>query len=92
MKRLAEDRGATFIKGKVIKVDPLEHLLFLDSGEKVNYDVVSFNTGSDVPAETLTQSPADNLFPVKPVINLLKARRTILEAISNNRKTSILLW
>ena len=85
VKRLAEDRGATFIKGKVIKVDPLGHLLFLDSGEKVNYDVVSFNTGSDVPAETLTQSPPDNLFPVKPVVNLLKARGTILEAIRNKK-------
>ena len=86
VKKLAEDRGATFIKGKAIKVDPLQHLLFLDSGQKVHYDVVSFNTGSEVPIETLTKAPADNLFPVKPVINLLKARQTILEAIRNNKK------
>ena len=43
VKKLAEDRGATFIKGKAIKVDPLQHLLFLDSGQKVLYDVLSFN-------------------------------------------------
>jgi NADH dehydrogenase FAD-containing subunit len=85
VKKLAEDRGANFIKGKAIKVDPLQHLLFLDSGEKVHYDVVSFNTGSEVPIETLTRAPADNLFPVKPVINLLKARQTILEAIRNKK-------
>jgi hypothetical protein len=36
VKRLAEDRGAAFIKGKVIKVDPLQHLLLLDSGEEVH--------------------------------------------------------
>ena len=77
--------GAAFIKGKIIKVDPLQHLLFLDSGEKVHYDVVSFNTGSEVPVETLTRAPADNIFPVKPVVNLLKARRTILEAIRNKK-------
>ena len=85
VKRLAEDRGAAFIKGKVIKVDPLQHLLLLDSGEKVYYDVVSFNTGSEVPIETLAKAPADNLFAVKPVINLLKARQTITEAIGNNK-------
>ncbi len=85
VKRLAEDQGAAFIKGKVIKVDPLQRLLFLDSGERVHYDVVSFNTGSDVPIETLAKEWSDNLFPVKPVINLLKARRTILEAIGNNK-------
>jgi NADH dehydrogenase FAD-containing subunit len=85
VKRLAEDRGATFIKGKAIKVDPLQHLLFLDSGGKVHYDVVSFNTGSEVPIESLTKASEDNLFPVKPVINLLKARQTILEAIRNNK-------
>ncbi len=85
VKKLAEDRGAAFIKGKVIKVDPLQRLLFLDPGEKVHYDVVSFNIGSEVPVEILTRSPADNLLPVKPVINLLKARRTILEAIGNSK-------
>ena len=91
VKKLAEDRGAAFIKGKVIRVDPLQHLLFLDSGEKVQYDVVSFNTGSDVPMETLTRAPVDNLFPVKPVINLLKARQTILDAIGNNRRLRIVV-
>jgi len=86
VKKLAEDRGATFIKGKAIKVDPLQHLLLLDSGQKVHYDVVSFNTGSEVPIETLSKAPADNLFPVKPIINLLKARQAILEGIRNNKK------
>ena len=85
VKKLAEDQGAAFLKGKVIRVDPLQHILFLDSGETVHYDVVSFNTGSDVPIKTLTRGPADDLFPVKPVINLLKARRRILEASGNNK-------
>jgi NADH dehydrogenase FAD-containing subunit len=85
VRRLAEDRGAAFIKGKAITVDPLEHLIFLESGEKVHYDVASFNTGSEVPIELLTKTPEDNLFPVKPVINLLKARQAILESIRNNK-------
>jgi NADH dehydrogenase FAD-containing subunit len=85
VKRLVEDRGATFIKGRAIKVDPLEHLIFLDSGEKVRYDVASFNTGSEVPVELLTKTEENNLFPVKPVINLLKGRQAILEAVRNNK-------
>jgi NADH dehydrogenase FAD-containing subunit len=85
VKRLAEDRNAIFIKGKAIKVDPFQQLLFLDSGEKVHYDVVSFNTGSEVPIESLTKAPGDNLFPVKPVINLLKARHTLLKGIRNDK-------
>lgn len=85
IKRLAEDHSATFIKGKAIKVDPVQHLIGLDSGEEVHYDVVSFNTGSEVPIELLTKAPEDNLFPVKPVINLLKARQAILKGIKNDK-------
>ncbi|MBI4633818.1 MAG: FAD-dependent oxidoreductase [Deltaproteobacteria bacterium] len=85
VKKLAEERGAAFIKGTAVKIDPREHFIFLDTGEKVPYDVVSFNIGSEVPVESLAKTPAGNLFPVKPVINLLTARRSILEAIRNNR-------
>jgi len=86
IKKLAEGRGATFIEAKVIKVDPLQHLLFLQSGEKVHYDVVSFNTGSDVPIESLTAELYDNIFTVKPVVNLLKARHVILEALRGGKE------
>ncbi|OGP89420.1 MAG: hypothetical protein A2157_13210 [Deltaproteobacteria bacterium RBG_16_47_11] len=57
IKKLAEDQGATFIRGKVVKIDPDRHLLFLSSGVNVDYDIVSFNTGSEVPIESLTTTP-----------------------------------
>ncbi|MDP1990901.1 MAG: FAD-dependent oxidoreductase [Syntrophales bacterium] len=85
VKKLAEDRGAAFIEGKAVKVDPAERLIFLGSGETVHYDVASFNTGSDVPVERLVTKPEDNLFPVKPVLHLLKARHVILKAIEESR-------
>jgi NADH dehydrogenase FAD-containing subunit len=85
VRKLAEDRGAAFIEGKAVKVDPMERLIFLDSGETVHYDVASFNTGSDVPVERLVAKAADNLFPVKPVVHLLKARQTIMKAIEEGR-------
>jgi NADH dehydrogenase FAD-containing subunit len=85
IKKLAEQQGATFIKDKVIKIDPSRRLLSLSSGEKVNYDIVSFNIGSEVPVESLIPTPGENVVTVKPVVNLLKAQHIILEAIRNNK-------
>jgi NADH dehydrogenase FAD-containing subunit len=85
IKKLVEHQGATFIKDKAIKIDPGRRLLFLSSGEKMNYDIVSFNTGSEVPFESLIPTPGENVVTVKPVVNLLKAQHIILEAIRNNK-------
>jgi NADH dehydrogenase FAD-containing subunit len=85
IKKLVEQQGATFIKDKVIRIDPSRHLLSLSSGEKVNYDIVSFNIGSEVPVESLIPTPGENVVTVKPVVNLLKAQHIILEAIRNNK-------
>jgi len=84
IKRMTEHRGGVFMADKVIRIEPGEHTLFLASGQKVRYDLVSFNTGSEVPVDSLMPSPEENVFPVKPVINLLDARRSILE--SNREK------
>ena len=81
IRKMAESRGAAFIRSKVVKIDPIARLLFLDSGEKVGYDVVSFNTGSEVPIESIVRPMQEKIIAVKPVLNLLKARHAILEVI-----------
>ena len=81
IKKLAEDHGATFIEGKAIKIDPIRRLLFLHSGEAIHYDTVSFNTGSEVPTESLMPMPQDNVFTVKPVMNLLKVRSLVMNIL-----------
>jgi len=91
VKRLAENQGATFIKDKVIKIDPTQKLLLLSSGEAVKYDVVSFNTGSEVPIESLTAAPGENVIPVKPIINLLRIRRFLLKAIKENKVMNLVV-
>lgn len=91
VKRLAENQGATFIKDKVIKIDPDQKLLLLSSGETVTYDVVSFNTGSEVPMESLTTSPGENVMPVKPIINLLRIRHLLIEAIKENKVMNLVV-
>ena len=79
VKKMAQDRGATFIEDRVVLVDPVRRTLLLGSGAEVRYDAVSFNTGSEVPLDLLHPS-GDDVFPVKPIENLLAARRKIREA------------
>jgi NADH dehydrogenase FAD-containing subunit len=91
VKKMAEDQGAIFIRDKVIGIDPSQHLLFLSSGEKTRYDIVSFNTGSDAPIESLTTRSQENIFTVKPVVNLLKARHIILDAIRSKKTLNLVV-
>jgi len=78
VKKIAEDRGGVFVQDRVIHIDPSQRTLNLKSGNRVSYDVVSFNTGSDVPLGSLISVPPENVVPVKPVFNLLQARRLIV--------------
>ncbi|MGO9620127.1 MAG: NAD(P)/FAD-dependent oxidoreductase [Desulfobaccales bacterium] len=82
VKKMAEAAGGAFIYGSVAEVDYRRQLLHLSSGQKIDFDVVSFNTGSSIPVEPVTiKSEENNVFSVKPIDNLLKARVRILELI-----------
>ncbi len=76
--KMVEDRGGTFIEGRVVRVIPEERTLVLESGERVGYERVSFNVGSEVPSE-LARTASLPFIPVKPIHRLLEARRLILE-------------
>jgi NADH dehydrogenase FAD-containing subunit len=86
VRKLAEDRGAEFISDSVTALHPRERTLSLKSGGKASYDVASFNTGSEVPAEKYLSLKAENVFPVKPVIHFLSGRRFILNAPAGSLK------
>jgi len=81
VKKMAEDRGATFVEDKVVRIKPAQRTLDLQSGKQVTYDIVSFNTGSDVPLSGLVAERPDNIVPVKPVFNLLQAQRFIVPSL-----------
>jgi NADH dehydrogenase FAD-containing subunit len=81
LKKTAEDRGATFIEDRVVRINPAERTLHLHSGNQVSYDIVSFNTGSDVPLNGVVSEDRENIVPVKPVFNLLKVQRFIVPAL-----------
>lgn len=80
VRRMAEERGAAFVAGAVTGIDPERRLLRLDSGEELGYDVVSFNTGSEVPLERV-DAGGEGVFPVKPIVHLIEARSAILDAL-----------
>lgn len=80
--KMAEERGAGFLRDVAIRINPQEKTILLRSGQSISYDVASFNTGSEVQFESLGNS-AENIIPVKPVLNLYKARAALLREIEN---------
>jgi len=83
VRKMVEDRGGSFIEGSVKRIDPRNRMLFLEDGSAVRYDIASFNTGSEVPLGGL--GPQDGfVVPVKPVVNLYEARKSILDRNNGN--------
>lgn len=80
IRRLAEERGARFVKDKGIRVDPAKRRLHLATGSELEYDVVSFNTGSRVPLEKVAASGPE-VVAVKPIVQLWRARKRIISAL-----------
>jgi NADH dehydrogenase FAD-containing subunit len=84
VREMAERRGATFVQDRVVAVDAAARELRLSDGNRIDYDVVSFNTGSGVPVDArLAAHP--HVVPVKPIERLLHARERILADIVERR-------
>jgi NADH dehydrogenase FAD-containing subunit len=77
-RKTVEKMGGAFVKGMVSGIDPETKTVFLESGESLNYNVLSINAGSYVPVNTVFNSDAD-VFAAKPIEGLLKARHRIME-------------
>ena len=76
IKKMVENRGASFIQDTVTRIDPDRKVLILKSGNKVQYNVVSFNTGSYVPTNS-DAVQGENIFTVKPIENLMNVRKML---------------
>jgi NADH dehydrogenase FAD-containing subunit len=81
IRKMVQDRGGAFLEDKVTRINPEGRILGLQSGEEIPYDVVSFNTGSEVPHQPFLPAPRERVRPVKPVINLLQGRQTIVRML-----------
>jgi NADH dehydrogenase FAD-containing subunit len=78
VKKMADSSGARFIRGKAAAVYPEQKEVELTDGARVGYDIVSFNTGSEIPGGPF-KTGADNVYPVKPIENFLSSRDKIIE-------------
>jgi NADH dehydrogenase FAD-containing subunit len=81
VKHMTEAAGGEFVLGAVTHIDCENRVLHLAEGQKIAFDVVSFNTGSSIPLNSVTVEDQEKIFPVKPIINLLQARRNILDLL-----------
>ncbi len=84
VKKMAECGGAAFIEDSVWTIDADNRSLLLKGGQVVPYDIVSFNCGSQVLTDP-SWSLNSRMIPVKPVINLYKARSSILNEARGRR-------
>lgn len=80
IRKMTEERGASFIEDLAVAIDPENRSITLGSGRTVTYDVASFNTGSGIPVEP-SDAPSERIIPVKPIVNLYRARREILKEL-----------
>jgi len=81
IRKMVQDRGGAFLEDKVTRINPGGRILVLQSGQETPYDVVSFNTGSEVPLQPYLSAPRENVRPVKPVLNLLQGRQHLLKLL-----------
>jgi NADH dehydrogenase FAD-containing subunit len=91
VKKMVEDREGVFVEDRVIRINSNQRTLNLHSGNQMDYDVVSFNTGSEVPLKSLVSAPGENIVPVKPVFDLLPARRWIIPKLQETMMNFIVL-
>lgn len=77
VRKMAEERGAVFIEESAVRIEAGIRTVLLESGRSVGYDVASFNTGSGVSMDSAA-TVSGRVIPVKPIVNLYRARREIL--------------
>lgn len=76
-RHVVESRGGVFHAGNAVRLEPEKREVELESGERLGYDVVSFNAGSYVPKPPVA-AVNQNLFAVKPIEKLLEAQARVL--------------
>jgi NADH dehydrogenase FAD-containing subunit len=82
--RLAvEKQGGSFVQAKATLIQAQERKVCLDNGQELEYDILSCNVGSSVPAvKGQENSPC---FQVKPIASLVQAQQKALQLLSQGQ-------
>jgi NADH dehydrogenase FAD-containing subunit len=86
-RHVVEKQGGTFIADKVTRVDPDARLVHMALGQRLAYDVLSFNAGSYVPVD-LVADPEVDVFLVKPIERLMEAKQRFI-ALASKKKIAV---
>jgi NADH dehydrogenase FAD-containing subunit len=78
-RRIVENQGGRFLRDAAVGIDPRARTIRLQSGDTLDYDILSCNVGSTVPGGILSPTARD-AYPVKP-ISELEAARDRIEAL-----------
>lgn len=89
--RMATIRGGRFIEATAVGIAPETRTLHLNDETALSYDVISFNTGSEVALPGPAKAVGRTLFPVKPIANLFHARETLLDSDQSRLPRRILV-
>ncbi len=82
---LAARHGVAWVDERVIAVDAAGHRLQLGDGRWLDFDLVSFNVGSEV-ALPAGLAPAPDCWPVKPISNMAALREWLEAGPGRERK------
>ena len=86
-KHVVTSLGGIFVKDRVVRIDPDKKIAFTQAEKAFPYDVLSFNAGSYVPMESVSETlenkdrenkdrenkDRENIYPVKPIERLMEA-------------------
>jgi len=75
-RRIVENQGGRFLRDAAIEIDPSVRTIRLQSGETLEYDLLSCNVGSTVPGGIVSPKARD-VYPVKPIAELMAVRDRI---------------
>lgn len=81
IKEMVESFGCRFIEAEIVKIIPPERKMILSDHSELQYDLVSFNTGSEIRSLPLS-GDVKNIYPVKPVENI----SLVKGLVSGNKK------
>jgi NADH dehydrogenase FAD-containing subunit len=86
IRAMVEDAGGRFLRDRAARIDASRRSVHLESGEELSYDVLSCNVGSDVDVSGL-EIDGDRCYTVKPVEQVIAARRDILRMLETPRSS-----
>jgi NADH dehydrogenase FAD-containing subunit len=98
--RLAARSGVEFIRDRVVGVHAGERRVILSSGSDLNYDLVSFNIGSETDLGHLVVAPqaldfhstgAPPVWPAKPISNLARLREHFTERLARGQRKALVI-